>query len=380
MKKILMIMFMGIVAITAGCASGNYYANVYPGKNYPPSVAKDIPIYNNVPPCQYEVIGEVGANGYYTEAGLKAKAAEMGGDAIVIQSASSTYLGNYNTPTMVNTNSSMQGFVSLCGNNAYGQATGNSQTVINPGMSVPIYSYNVKGVVLKFNIPMDKASKEASAYYNRGYAYVMSGDFDKAIEDFNKTIQLNANYPDVYGSRGFAYYKKKKYDQAIHDLKRNLEANPKESAETYCVMGYAYDGKGDYNQSLSCFSKAMSIKPKIVPDYYKAVIYEKSGKYDDAINCLDNVISASPDQSQSYCMRAIVYCDKQNYQKALNDINKALEINPKDTTSLKWRAIVYYYMKNYDKSWDDVRNVRALREDVEPQFLQNLKQNSGRNE
>ena len=40
--------------------------------------------------------------------------------------------------------------------------------------------------------------KGAMAYYNRGLAYQLNGDGDRAISDFNKVIELNPNFAAAY--------------------------------------------------------------------------------------------------------------------------------------------------------------------------------------
>ena len=53
------------------------------------------------------------------------------------------------------------------------------------------------------------------AYNNRGGAYYLKGEYDSAIVDFTKAIELNPNYAIAYNNRGVAYHLKKEYDSAI---------------------------------------------------------------------------------------------------------------------------------------------------------------------
>jgi tetratricopeptide (TPR) repeat protein len=82
-------------------------------------------------------------------------------------------------------------------------------------------------------------------YYNRGKAYVDKGQYDLAISDYNKAIEIKAieidpGYSEAYCNRGFAYAGKGEYDQAISDLNRAIELESKAIeidpmyAEGYC--------------------------------------------------------------------------------------------------------------------------------------------------
>ena len=65
------------------------------------------------------------------------------------------------------------------------------------------------------------------AYHNRGDAYGQKGDFDHAIADYTKAIELNPNYAPAYNSRGRAYTSKGDYVHAVADVTRAGELSPK---------------------------------------------------------------------------------------------------------------------------------------------------------
>jgi hypothetical protein len=59
------------------------------------------------------------------------------------------------------------------------------------------------------------------AYFKRGQAFAMRGQYDKAIEDYNTVIASNyEEYSKVYVERGFVYLKAGQVGPAISDLKK----------------------------------------------------------------------------------------------------------------------------------------------------------------
>jgi tetratricopeptide (TPR) repeat protein len=60
--------------------------------------------------------------------------------------------------------------------------------------------------------------EDLNAYNIRGTAYGEKGQFDKAIFDFSKAIELNPRNAEVYYNRAFAYFKKQEYDEAWNDV------------------------------------------------------------------------------------------------------------------------------------------------------------------
>ncbi|MBE9595184.1 MAG: tetratricopeptide repeat protein, partial [Proteobacteria bacterium] len=63
--------------------------------------------------------------------------------------------------------------------------------------------------------------KYAMAYHNRGGAYANLKQYERAIEDYNKAIELNPNYAKAYGNRGIAYSEIGKYEESVRDMKKS---------------------------------------------------------------------------------------------------------------------------------------------------------------
>ena len=65
---------------------------------------------------------------------------------------------------------------------------------------------------------IDHNPEDVVAFHNRGDAYGLKGDFDRAISDYTKAIELNPNYAPAYNSRGRAYTRKGDYIRAVADV------------------------------------------------------------------------------------------------------------------------------------------------------------------
>ena len=62
----------------------------------------------------------------------------------------------------------------------------------------------IKGCTGIIDAGNDKALILAIAYNNRGDAYATRGDFDLAIKDYDKAIQLNPAFAKPFNNRGVA--------------------------------------------------------------------------------------------------------------------------------------------------------------------------------
>jgi tetratricopeptide (TPR) repeat protein len=101
---------------------------------------------------------------------------------------------------------------------------------------------------------------DATAYYYRGLTY-FNNDYDRAIADYSRAIQLNPNFFEAYNDRGNVYMNgKKDYDHAIVDYSSAIRLNPN-LAISYNNRGIAYRIKGDYDRAIADYTEAIRLNP-----------------------------------------------------------------------------------------------------------------------
>ena len=74
---------------------------------------------------------------------------------------------------------------------------------------------------------------------------IAKGDYDRALQDYTKVIQLNPDDASAYNNRGGAYYLKEEYKPAIVDFTKAIQLKP-DYAEAYNNRGVAYHLKEEY--------------------------------------------------------------------------------------------------------------------------------------
>jgi hypothetical protein len=73
--------------------------------------------------------------------------------------------------------------------------------------------------------------KAARTYNNRGNAYNKRGAYDKAIEDFNRALEIKPDYPNAYSNRALSYFMKREYNRAWNDVMKMKELGCKVDGE-----------------------------------------------------------------------------------------------------------------------------------------------------
>ena len=78
----------------------------------------------------------------------------------------------------------------------------------------------------------------AEYYFEQGNTKSSMADFNGAIQDYTKAVELNTNYPEAYSTRGYAKSILEDYKGAIHDCSKSIELNPNH-AFAYSIRGYS---------------------------------------------------------------------------------------------------------------------------------------------
>ncbi|MEZ5425325.1 MAG: protein kinase [Pyrinomonadaceae bacterium] len=122
-----------------------------------------------------------------------------------------------------------------------------------------------------------------------GTTLLFSRRTDEAIEQLNKTIDLDENFFYARVNRGRALLMKGDYERAIKDLKKAETLNPDPLAEMFLCRTYAQ--KGDRAEALKSLKRLEQIsKTHYIPAYYFAIIFAGFGEKDKTFEFLNEAL------------------------------------------------------------------------------------------
>ncbi|KAF5437841.1 Tetratricopeptide (TPR) repeat containing protein [Candidatus Methanophagaceae archaeon] len=237
-----------------------------------------------------------------------------------------------------------------------------AEILMNEGISFGIIgdyklsiSYFEFAVKISENNEIKAAARKnlAVAYYNRGIAYNTLKQHEKAIEDFNKALELNLKYAEAYNNRGNAYAKLKQHETAIEDYNKALELNLND-ATAYCNRGTTYGELKQHEKAIEDYSKAIELNLKYTTAYNnRGNAYGKLKLYKSAIEDYSKAIELDPKYAEAYNNRGTAYDELKEHEKAIEDYNKAIELNPKYAMAYYNRGNTYGKLKQHEKAIED---------------------------
>ncbi|MCZ6701547.1 MAG: tetratricopeptide repeat protein [Ignavibacteria bacterium] len=172
-----------------------------------------------------------------------------------------------------------------------------------------------------------KIKSQTAIHLFKGISYIAKGQYNQAISDFNRALEINPKYAEAYNERGVVYDDKGQYDLAISDYTKAIEINPK-LAEVYNNRAFAYYAKGQHDLAISDFNRALEINPKFAIAYNnRGLAYYAKGQYDEAISNYTKAIKINPKYAAAYNNRGFLYFVKLgNNVKGCADFNKVCEL------------------------------------------------------
>lgn len=204
------------------------------------------------------------------------------------------------------------------------------------------------------------SSKIFSDEIIKGGIYALKGDRQLSLENFNKSIAKNPNDPTGYLFRGKAHKDLKEFDKAIDDFNKTIELKPKFEMLVWEYRDQCYLHKGMYQEAISDLSKHIDrgFADSIFDcDVWiaRGLAYEREGKYEKAIADYSKAIEICSGHSYAYYRRGMVHYQLGRCEQAIREFDESTRINPKNSEVYYHKALCLEKIKQLDKALSSYR-------------------------
>ena len=210
---------------------------------------------------------------------------------------------------------------------------------------------NVDEAIIELDAAIDE-NATSHAYALRGEAYMLGGDYQKALENFDAAIEKDTMNAVAFYDRGLLNMRLENYDAALNDINNALASQSMKPAETLSMRDL-YAKRGQLNLWLKNWQGAVAdytnslarAEGTISADVYaeRAEAYTALGDYENAVNdyttavrVISEQIQAAPNQEEreKQSSNAMGYFEKSaalnfkmgNNDAARNDLESAFAL------------------------------------------------------
>ncbi|TFG21606.1 MAG: tetratricopeptide repeat protein, partial [Promethearchaeota archaeon] len=213
--------------------------------------------------------------------------------------------------------------------------------------------------------------------------YESKGDFNKAIELYDKILLKTPNNILAIAFKGLAFKELKEFNKALAIIEQGIDLidtlpfiDNKAIFPLWLGKAATLSEMGKFEDSLQYFDKAMEILPddfqalffkgitlmklnrnnEALPLFEKAsefalkndvrAVFSKGtvllsmNKLQEAIQAFDAVLNIEPENFEALCNKGVCYINLQEHKKALDCFNKALKLKPNDEGALNYKRML----------------------------------------
>ncbi|MFQ6050729.1 MAG: tetratricopeptide repeat protein [Candidatus Hydrothermarchaeota archaeon] len=160
------------------------------------------------------------------------------------------------------------------------------------------FNHPLAGVTLVFEIKVEDVEKkgiDANKLYERGMSFFKLGEYENAIEFFDRALEIDSNFKLALNNKGACLIMLGRFDEAVKCYNQLLELSP------------------DHVLALS----------------NKGFCLTKLGKYEEAIELFDRILEIDPNNYLAWINRGTTLTSMNMLEEAIECYEKALGINPK---------------------------------------------------
>ncbi len=170
-----------------------------------------------------------------------------------------------------------------------------------------------------------------AAYRHLCRAYEEQGDYNQAIEIYNKLIAMAPNMPDLYSNLANIYYIKGDFDLAISNYQTAITLNPNKSWTSVIAqtMGFVYqENKSDPDSAISAYQTAYVLTPDDIDIYVNlgSAFYDKED-YNNALAVYRQALELQPHNAKIHCNLGFLYWGKGDSEEAIKSYELAIKYN-----------------------------------------------------
>ncbi len=198
------------------------------------------------------------------------------------------------------------------------------------------------------------------AYNNRGNLLVALGQPNEAIKDFDRAVLLAPGYAAAYSNRANARMRLGQQAEAVRDFSKAIELMPA-SAPPLSGRGLAHLATGKPHAAIRDFSRAVSADARFASAYRnRAEARIAVAQNEEAIEDLSRAIAFDVNNAEVYIVRGYSYLAVNNTASAIKDFSRAIELDGKSAAAFQARGLANGLADAFDDAYADLNRAIEL--------------------
>jgi len=171
-------------------------------------------------------------------------------------------------------------------------------------------------------------------HFNSGVHFYNQREFSKAIQAYQKVIELDPTYVEAYNNLGIIYQMVGDMDRAFGAYQKSTEINPRYE-KGYNNLGILLFFKGRYEEAVEAFQKALAINSNNIESHINlGILFKKKGEWEKAIESYQKALAINPLHRETHYNIALLYEQLENLELAINYYQQFIQLSSKSHPEL----------------------------------------------
>ena len=214
------------------------------------------------------------------------------------------------------------------------------------------------------------APEDANAVILQGEIFRQQNRIEEALASFEQATELAPQAPGPYQNRGEIYRKQENMEKAIEQFNEVLKLQPGVLL-TLLHRADAFMANGQLAEALADIEVVLEKQPLVAAHRLRAEILTKMDRLEEAVEEMERVSAAMPDQPELKMQLALYYLVDRQASKAIEAYSDVLDQAPDTFEALQARGDVYLNVGKHAEAIVDFTRALKLRPD-DTTLLNNL--------
>jgi tetratricopeptide (TPR) repeat protein len=143
----------------------------------------------------------------------------------------------------------------------------------------------------------------SSTHMERGWSAIAAGEYEKAIDELTRALELSPDDPRALGLLGWAQMLREEYDEALFSFHKVLARHP-DDALARVNVGYICLKKQIFGEAIEHLSRAIRLdtdrKATLYAHFYLGLVYLEREMYADARGFFARALEMGPNLIEAY--------------------------------------------------------------------------------
>jgi eukaryotic-like serine/threonine-protein kinase len=226
---------------------------------------------------------------------------------------------------------------------------------------------NIENAIAQFERAIAMDENYAPAYaamgmaYNTGFQWKNRGKdwVDKAKTQCERALAIRPQLAEGHTCLGNVFFSTGRYEDAVQQFQRSLDLDHN-SDETLRSLAAAYQKLGKASAAEDAYRKAISLRPNYWGVYSAfGTFYYSQARYADAAGMFKKSIQLAPLNYNGYSNLGAIYLLLGQYKEAVEALKQSIALRS-TAESYGNLGTVYFYMRRYSDSVDSLQQALKI--------------------